>query len=346
MYPDDFFAALGEEYERFVGVYFERVRHCTVIYQGRMLGKADGGIDLIAISPDTTYLIQCKNWSSRSEIHEDVVNQLSGSSRVFSHQHPTAKNVVPVVVATCRFASDAQLSAQVNKVDLLNISYSKGTANGETVLFNRETTTQGYVSPLYTLELMPRYGSFVDDKIALIQYPTPAQPEPSEPSQTPEPSTTQSKNHKSFSPPLWISFVWYLLKDLGMKLLYTLYFIFVPTIFFLVLWLTKYEDVVLRSISVICHSFAVLRVIIWFKEPEKRPYPELWTRAIHIIACCSPIMIYLIATKIQSDFPSWLSIIDSFLGGFLVCIPVILFIGEPLAFFLNQIRKLERKITR
>lgn len=55
--------AKGDKYERHIGKRFEE-KGDLVIYNGFIRGIEDGGVDLVAISPDakTINLIQCKSW--------------------------------------------------------------------------------------------------------------------------------------------------------------------------------------------------------------------------------------------------------------------------------------------
>lgn len=52
----------GAEYESLIAKLF-RCRGYTVLENGKAKGKKDGGIDLVAMKPDETILIQCKNWT-------------------------------------------------------------------------------------------------------------------------------------------------------------------------------------------------------------------------------------------------------------------------------------------
>lgn len=74
--------AKGDEYERYIGKHFED-KGDLVIYNGFIRGFEDGGVDLVAISPDgkTLNLIQCKNWNYRTievehiqRIYQKLVN--------------------------------------------------------------------------------------------------------------------------------------------------------------------------------------------------------------------------------------------------------------------------------
>lgn len=154
---DSHLAEIGEEYERFVGAYFEKFHSCMVIYQGRILGKQDGGIDLIAVAKDKTYLIQCKNYLPSKLLHENVVNQLSGAAKVFSAKYPSARNVTPTLVYTCQVDDSALYSAHINGITLKRLDYQKKTVDGRLVLFNSDFSTEGYAPISAGLNMLPNY---------------------------------------------------------------------------------------------------------------------------------------------------------------------------------------------
>lgn len=154
---DSHLAEIGEEYERFVGAYFEKFHSCMVIYQGRILGKQDGGIDLIAVAKDKTYLIQCKNYLPSKLIHENVVNQLSGAAKVFSAKYPSARNVTPTLIYTCQVDDSALYSAHINGITLKRLDYQKKTVDDRLVLFNSDFSTEGYAPISAGLNMLPNY---------------------------------------------------------------------------------------------------------------------------------------------------------------------------------------------
>ena len=116
-------ARLGTDYEKYVAGYFIQNYDCTVIHQGLIRGKRDGGIDLIAFNDDVIYLVQCKYHSSATQIHSNYVSQLHGDTDYFKSCTPTAKKIIPVLVAHCSFASDAIQYAYRLNVDLLRLPY-------------------------------------------------------------------------------------------------------------------------------------------------------------------------------------------------------------------------------
>ena len=69
---------LGLMYEKFIGARLESGGY-IVDYNGINKGKADGGVDLVASKDDKKIFIQCKYWSFKSVIHEDVIFQLYGA---------------------------------------------------------------------------------------------------------------------------------------------------------------------------------------------------------------------------------------------------------------------------
>jgi hypothetical protein len=70
---------IGRDYERAIGYEFEGAGY-VVEYFGAVKGLEDLGRDLIAMKDDITYLIQCKYWSQRKEIHEKHIFQLIGTA--------------------------------------------------------------------------------------------------------------------------------------------------------------------------------------------------------------------------------------------------------------------------
>lgn len=63
----------GDKYEKFIGNQFENKGE-LVIYNGFIRGYEDDGVDIIAISTQTKtiHLIQCKNWTKKPLLLEDV----------------------------------------------------------------------------------------------------------------------------------------------------------------------------------------------------------------------------------------------------------------------------------
>ena len=64
---------IGDAYEKEIGKEFES-KGDFVIYNGLISGVADGGIDLIVISPDSQSinLVQCKNWHKMKMEHHHI----------------------------------------------------------------------------------------------------------------------------------------------------------------------------------------------------------------------------------------------------------------------------------
>ena len=169
IFDDSHLVEIGEEYERFVGAYYEKVLKCMVIFQGRILGKQDGGIDLIAVSKDNTYLVQCKNYLPSKLIHENVINQLSGSAKVFASKFPSAKNIVPVLACTCAVDESALYSATVNGVEIKRLDYQKKTVEKRLVLFNSKFSTEGYEPISAGLNMLPDYDVRLKAVLDVVQ---------------------------------------------------------------------------------------------------------------------------------------------------------------------------------
>lgn len=70
---------IGYDYECYVGYYMEKLGY-NVEYYGQEQGLKDLGRDLICEKDGKMYIIQCKYWSKQKKIHENVVNQLLGTT--------------------------------------------------------------------------------------------------------------------------------------------------------------------------------------------------------------------------------------------------------------------------
>ena len=70
---------IGTDYEEYVG-YLAEQKNYHVTYYGKEQGIHDLGRDLICVGTKCTYIIQCKCWSKNKQIHENVINQLLGTS--------------------------------------------------------------------------------------------------------------------------------------------------------------------------------------------------------------------------------------------------------------------------
>ena len=64
---------MGDDYEKKIGKSFES-KGDFVIYNGLIRGFADGGVDLIVISPNSQSInfVQCKNWQSKNMEYQHI----------------------------------------------------------------------------------------------------------------------------------------------------------------------------------------------------------------------------------------------------------------------------------
>lgn len=79
---------IGRDYELYIGYLCEK-NGASVEYTGSLLKLEDLGRDLIAKYQNTTYIIQCKYWSTEKVIHEKHIMQLFGSAFEYRLSHPT-----------------------------------------------------------------------------------------------------------------------------------------------------------------------------------------------------------------------------------------------------------------
>ena len=111
---------IGRDYELYIGQLCEKLGY-KVEYTGIAKRLEDMGRDLIIInesSPDT-YIIQCKNWSQRAEIHEKHIFQLYGSTVLYKIDNPFL-NVKAVFVTTTNLSPKAQEFAEVLDIEVIH----------------------------------------------------------------------------------------------------------------------------------------------------------------------------------------------------------------------------------
>ena len=109
---------IGRDYERFIACKYTRMGY-RVISRGILLGKSDGGIDLIARKEHEILLIQCKYWGRGKIIHENCVTKLDGSSHLYQLENQCEReDVTPVLVTNISLDYVAK-----QKADLLGVSY-------------------------------------------------------------------------------------------------------------------------------------------------------------------------------------------------------------------------------
>lgn len=109
---------IGIEYEMYVDFLLRTKYHFNTIPFGSLNGFDDLGRDIIATRIDvsgaiSTYIIQCKYWSDKKEIHENIVCQIFGTTMEYQLKRNLFKEkVIPVIVTTTRLSEMAQKFAQ------------------------------------------------------------------------------------------------------------------------------------------------------------------------------------------------------------------------------------------
>lgn len=104
----------GIKYERYIGYLCEQEGY-SVKYTGALLKLNDMGRDLIVSKGKTVYIIQCKRFSEKKEIHENHLFQLFGSVTHYSAENPN-KKVYGVFVTSAAFSPVAAECAK--KLDI------------------------------------------------------------------------------------------------------------------------------------------------------------------------------------------------------------------------------------
>ena len=107
---------IGRDYEMYVGYTMEKLGY-KVRYNGIIESFEDMGRDLIATNSDSTYIIQCKNWSQEKTIHEKHIFQLYGTTILFKIEHPHS-NVRAVFVTSTKLSSTAKAVAKELNIEV------------------------------------------------------------------------------------------------------------------------------------------------------------------------------------------------------------------------------------
>ncbi len=108
---------IGMLYEMYIG-YLLQSRY-DVVQFGIINGVEDLGRDIIARrkvpnGKEKIYIIQCKNWSTTKEIHENVVCQIFGTAMEWSIKNGmnSEQEVIPVLCVTTGLSSTARIFAK------------------------------------------------------------------------------------------------------------------------------------------------------------------------------------------------------------------------------------------
>lgn len=111
---------VGRDYEEYVGYRYRQLGY-SVDNFGAYMGLDDLGRDVIAKKGSKTYIIQCKYWSQKKEIHENHINQLFGTVTSYKIENNAPEDSVIGVLIT-----NTQLSDRAKKfAERLHIEYKE-----------------------------------------------------------------------------------------------------------------------------------------------------------------------------------------------------------------------------
>ena len=111
---------VGRDYEEYVGYRYRQLGYLVDNF-GAYMGLDDLGRDVIAKKGSKTYIIQCKYWSQKKEIHENHINQLFGTVTSYKIENNASDdNVIGVLI------TNTQLSDRAKKfAERLHINYKE-----------------------------------------------------------------------------------------------------------------------------------------------------------------------------------------------------------------------------
>ncbi|MDD3324295.1 MAG: restriction endonuclease [Sulfurospirillaceae bacterium] len=111
----------GNDYEEFVGAYYERQGY-QITYHGFERGRKDGGIDLIAENEYETLLIQCKAWQ-KAIVKQKHIKEFIGNCTIFLENNPQIATKIKRVFVTSSEAEDRALTKYLqenkNKIEFI-----------------------------------------------------------------------------------------------------------------------------------------------------------------------------------------------------------------------------------
>lgn len=111
---------VGRDYEEYVGYRYRKDGYLVDNY-GVYMGLDDLGRDVIAKKGGKTYVIQCKYWSQKKEIHENHINQLFGTVTSYRIENNACDDSVIGVLIT-----NTQLSPRAKKfAERLHIQFKE-----------------------------------------------------------------------------------------------------------------------------------------------------------------------------------------------------------------------------
>lgn len=103
----------GDDYEEFVGKYYEKQGY-KVTYHGQERGRKDGGIDLIAENESETLLIQCKAWKTAT-VKQKHVKEFIGNCTIFLENNPKIEKKTRRIFITSSETEDRALTKYLHE---------------------------------------------------------------------------------------------------------------------------------------------------------------------------------------------------------------------------------------
>ncbi|MCM1170283.1 MAG: restriction endonuclease [Bacteroides sp.] len=115
---------IGRDYELFCGYWMKNMGFYNIRQFGIEKRLEDMGRDIIADKDGFTYIVQCKIWSQKKEIHENHIAQLYGTTIAYSLESGNP-NVKPVFITTTKLSNIAGRFARRLCVDIWEIPFGE-----------------------------------------------------------------------------------------------------------------------------------------------------------------------------------------------------------------------------
>jgi hypothetical protein len=152
---------IGRDFERFVGYLWEKEGH-KVEYYGIEKKLSDLGRDLIIETDKSIFVVQCKYWSMKKQIHEKHIAQLFGTLTKYKLDHPDEKkSIVGLFVTHTTLSDEAKRFAEA-----LNIIIQENVELGEYPIIkcNIGRDMDGFKTRIYHLPMDQQYDKIIINK--------------------------------------------------------------------------------------------------------------------------------------------------------------------------------------
>lgn len=115
---------IGRDYELYCGYFLSTIGFGNIRQFGIEKRLEDMGRDILAERNGVTYVIQCKNWSQKKEIHENHIAQLYGTTIAYALENKKT-DVKPLFMTTAKLSPTAVCFAERLGVEISEVPFAE-----------------------------------------------------------------------------------------------------------------------------------------------------------------------------------------------------------------------------